>query len=363
MGKSWIGFGLLGVVVVASVVASQLDWSGLRRPDIERRDPIDVAIFYGGEKSRLLANPKVQDVLRNRHRITLQARKAGSIEMATTLSSVGMDCLWPSNQVAVAFARDSGKPVLGDENIFNSPIVFYAWTEVADALTTAGVVRRRADGFLAADIAELGALIASGARWREDLGLEIYGPVKVFSTHPAQSNSGNIWSALLATVFNDGATPTVDDAGEVTPKVAAYFRAMGHMEHSSGDIFENFLNQGVGSRPIIVGYENQLVEYLVENAAAADLIQRRIRVIYPEPTIFASHPMISLTPACDRLVQALEDPDVRAIAWAEHGFRTGLLGVEDDPAALTVARLPASVDLVAPMPGAEVMRRIIDAIR
>ena len=119
----------------------------------------------------------------------------------------------------------------------------------------------------------------------------------------------------------------------------------------------------MGARPIIVGYENQMIEFLIQNAQYADLIRDKIRVIYPEPTIFASHPLISLTDDCKRLVEALQDPDVQEIAWAQHGFRTGLLGVENDPAKITVAKLPERVDLVIPMPSAPVVSAVINAVK
>ncbi|MEO1457472.1 MAG: hypothetical protein AAFV49_07870 [Pseudomonadota bacterium] len=118
----------------------------------------------------------------------------------------------------------------------------------------------------------------------------------------------------------------------------------------------------MGSRPIIVGYENQLVEFLKENADYAEMISERIRVLYPEPTIFASHPLISLSNSCARLVEALSDTEVQTIAWRDHGFRTGLIGVENDPRVIEVATLPATLDLVAPMPSASVMTAIIDAL-
>ena len=218
------------------------------------------------------------------------------------------------------------------------------------------------NGQLLADVTRIGALIDEGARWQEDLGLTIYGPFKVFSTHPAKSNSGNIWSGLLATVFNGGQTPIKDDLPTLLPRIKAYFDAMGHMEASSGDIFENFLKQGMGARPVIVGYENQMVEFLQANAQYADMIKSKIRVIYPEPTIFASHPLISLTSDCNRLAEALVDPDLQAIAWAEHGFRTGLIGVENDPADIKAATLPETIALVVPMPSAAVMDAIIGAL-
>ena len=363
MKKSILGLVILGVVAAGAIGASLIDWGALQRDLPQNRDPVALSIFYGGEKKALLSNPEVADIIAKRYRIDLDAIKAGSVEMATTLDTTGKACIWPSNMVAVELARQSGKPVKGDETIFNSPIVFYAWAEVADALIAKGVASKRNDGFLVADVSKIGDLIRDGARWKEDLALNIYGPFKIFSTHPAKSNSGNIWSALLATTLNGGATPTQGVLPELLPKMKTYFAAMGHMEASSGDIFENFLKQGMGARPIIVGYENQMIEFLVENAQYADLISDKIRVIYPEPTIFASHPLISLKSECGRLVEALQDPEIQQIAWTKHGFRTGLIGVENDPAAIGVASLPESVDLVVPMPAAAVMSQVIETVK
>ncbi|MBM7069725.1 hypothetical protein [Actibacterium sp. 188UL27-1] len=361
MQKSVLGIVILGAVAGVTAAVSLLDLGGLTR-SVDRRDPITVSIYYGGEKSALLRNEKVQEILERRYKITLDATKAGSVEMATSLPVAGRDCLWPSNMVAVELARENGRTILGSETIFNSPIVFYAWADVADAMISKGVVTKRNDDFLTADVAKIGELIATEARWKEDLGLNIYGPFKVFSTHPAKSNSGNIWSGLLATVLNKGRTPTEDDLDMLVPQVNAYFAAMGHMEASSGDIFQNFLKQGMGARPIIVGYENQMVEFLAQNARFAEDISTRVRVIYPEPTIFASHPLISLTSKCKRLSEALIDLDLQAAAWADHGFRTGLIGVENDPNDIAETSLPETVNLVVPMPSANVMEAIIEAV-
>ena len=45
--------------------------------------------------------------------------------------------------------------MIGETTIFNSPIVFYAWAEVADALTAKGMVTNRNDGLLTTDPAAL----------------------------------------------------------------------------------------------------------------------------------------------------------------------------------------------------------------
>lgn len=359
MNRNLIGLGLLALVALLAVAITQFG-GRLMRPD-DTRQPVSLSILYGGEKTALLGDADVRRILADRYRITLDAVKAGSIEMAVSRDVTGRDCLWPSNMVAVELARQSGRNVLGDQTILNSPIVFFAWAPVAEALAARGLVREQ-DGFLTADIQAIAAEIERGARWKEDFGLNVYGPFRIASTDPSKSNSGNIWAGLLATAMNDGAPPTPAQVESLLPRVAGYFAAAGYMETSSGDLFDTFLKQGMGARPMIVGYENQLVEFTQMNAANAQMIRDRIRVIYPQPTVFASHPLISLTPMCKRLVEALTDPEVQALAWEHHGFRTGLIGVANDPAKLTAAKLPETVDLIVPMPPAATMQRIIQAV-
>lgn len=357
MRRGFVGGLLLALVALVAVVVTQTNLLRL----FQRSDgltPITVSIFYGGEKAALLADPLVQKVL-DRYAVTLDATKAGSVEMATTLDTTGKDCLWPSNGLAVALAREAGKPVLSDDTIFNSPIVLYAWDEAAAALQRAGVISNQ-DGMRVADTTRLGALISGGKRWKEDLGLDLYGPFRVISTDPAKSNSGNIWAALLATALNGGTVPDLAAATRLAPQIGAYFTSLGFMESSSGDLFSAFLKQGMGSRPVIVGYENQLVEFALANPSEAGLIRDKIKVIYPSPTIFASHPLIALTPTCKRLLTALTDPDLQAIAWRGHGFRTGLAGIENKASDLASITMPETLRQVVPMPGPAAMRALIE---
>ena len=360
--RKLIGIGILVVVAAVAVIATQVDWEGLQRDVPTRLSPVTLSIYYGGEKSRFLKNPEIEKILSDRYKITLQATKRGSIEMSTTDDTTGQHCIWPSNQVAVALAKRSGKTVLRDENIFNSPIVFYAWRPVTEALATAGIVEQRSGGHYVVKSRELVDMVIAGKRWKDDLGLNIYGPIRIFSTDPRKSNSGNMWSGLLANLMNGGEVATDASIGAVLPRVTSYFQSMGHMEHSSGDIFENFLKQGMGSRPIIVGYENQLPEFILEHPDYKTLIQNKITILYPEPTVFSSHPLISLKAPCKRLEEALKDKEVQDIAWRMHGFRTGLLGVTNDPSVLGATGIPESVDLVIPMPDASVMSRIIQSL-
>ena len=51
--------------------------------------------------------------------------------------------------------------------------------------------------------------------------------------------------------------------------------------------------------------------------------------MYPVPTVYSSHPIISLSEKADRLIPALTDPDLQELA----GATTGSAGRSDGSAA------------------------------
>ena len=49
-----------------------------------------------------------------------------------------------------------------------------------------------------------------------------------------------------------------------------------------------------GAYPIIVAYENQLLEFAAEHREMIVPVRQKLRVLYPRPTVWASHPLIAL---------------------------------------------------------------------
>lgn len=98
--------------------------------------------FVGGEKKGFLANPKTISALRSLG-FTLTARQVGSVEMVRekALLQQNPQFLWPSSSVMVQIARDNGVAVRKQEVVLNSPLVIYAWENVADALVKSGLVK------------------------------------------------------------------------------------------------------------------------------------------------------------------------------------------------------------------------------
>ena len=88
-----------------------------------------------------------------------------------------------------------------------------------------------------------------------------------------------------------------------------------------------------------------------------------MRILYPVPTVWSSHPFISLSAKGTKLMEALKDPEIQRVAWEQHGFRTGLAGIQNDPHRLLVQGIPESVTKVIPMPTPQVMDTILASIQ
>ncbi len=355
--------GPLIFLVVAAVFAYQYFIGGI--DSVKKAKPpkiVEVTAYVGGEKMAFLENPEAGRILQGRYGVRLNPVKAGSIEMVTGLPTAGKDALWPSNQIATEMYKSRGGSPLAEETIFNSPIVLYAYDIVTEALMEHAIVVKRSDSYYIVDFPKLIRFIMEGKTWKE-IGLpQLFGKMGIHSTDPTRSNSGNMFAGLLANMLNGAVVVTPETLDQVLPELVNYFRLQGHMEHSSGDIFKNFITTGVGARPIIVGYENQLVEFTLENEKYRDYLRQKIRTLYPEPTVWSSHPVIALTPGGKRLIEALKDEELQNLAWERHGFRSGLMGVENDPAVLDVLGIPKEITSVMPLPDAATMTRIISAL-
>ncbi|HTY01637.1 MAG TPA: hypothetical protein VMG09_16550 [Bacteroidota bacterium] len=352
MRNRLIGIGILLVIVGATI---------LFRTTEPSPPATTLHGYVGGEKTGFLDDDNVRSLLRKRFGLSLDYAKAGSIEMVTGKTE-GMDFLWPSSQVALELYKQAqGNSLVKGEVIFYSPIVLYSWDIVADALVRQGICRVRDSVYYITDFPALIRMVMSGTPWKS-IGLDdLYGKMTIISTDPNKSNSGNMFAGLLADMLC-GDVATTASIDTVLPNLAKLFRNLGFLEHSSSDLFLQYLSMGVGAKPIIVGYESQIVEFSVQNAERWPSIRHKIRILYPEPTVWSAHPLIELKPGADQLVKGLKDEDVQKLAWERHGFRTGLMGLQNDPKLLQVVGIPERITKVLPMPSPDVMQKIMTAI-
>ena len=344
--------GLLILLAVILAVALYLLFGG-GAPTTELRG------YVGGEKIGMLEDEAVQEVLRKDYRITLDYAKAGSLDMVTA-DHTGRDFLFPSSQTALEYyEQECGAPVKS-EIVFNTPLVLYTHRTVLDALTAAGMVSQQ-DGCYYMDMQKLTRALLDGTSWA-DLGLpQLYGSFAVNTTDPAKSNSGNMFAGLLANILAGGVADA-GSVGAVLPDLQKIFANLGYMETSSSDLFDQFLKTGMGAKPLVAGYENQLLEFAVENPDDWAQVKDDIVMVYPTPTVWSAHVFIAMDDAATTGIDALMDPQVQRLAWENHGFRTGVSGTETDAAHFGVPFLARQITQVVNVPEYDAMRQIIDAL-
>jgi hypothetical protein len=359
---------LVGIIVLVLIVGAALVWQFGFRKNASLGTMLTgktetVKGLIGSEKTGFLENEQVRTILKNRFGIVVDYAKAGSIEMVRGPVAEGTDFLWPSSQVALELyrmTRDNAS--VKSEIIFNSPIVLYSWDIVGDALAKQGIAAKQGEAWFVSDFAKLLALDMSGKKWT-DIGLtELYGKVSIISTDPTKSNSGMMFAGLMANIL-EGDVVDAKTIEARLPAIRAFYAKLGYMESTTGVLFDQYLRTGVGSYPLIVGYENQIVEFARQNAELWPKVKDKLRILYPVPTVWSSHPFISLSAKGTKLMEALKDPEIQKIAWAQHGFRTGLAGSQNDPKLLQVQGIPENVTKVIPMPTPEVMDMILASIQ
>jgi ABC-type Fe3+ transport system substrate-binding protein len=324
-------------------------------------DPITLKGYVGSEKAAFLKDPQVIQILQQKFGLTLDFDQRGSLDMVKDAHAAEKDFLWPSSQVALELYKEKGLPLARADIIFNSPVVLYSWASVTEALIRAGVVRKEKETYYVVDFPKFVKMILAGKEWK-DLGMaQLHGRVVIYSTDPTQSNSGTMFAGLLADVLNNGEVVSEARLPNILPRVQKFFEAQGYMETRSDDIFQQFLNQGMGAKPIIIGYESQLLDYSLPNAAALAGRKETVRILYPKPTVWSSHPLMALNDRAKRLSDALLDPELQRIAWTKHGFRSAA-GVQNDPKTFQITGVPETIENVVPMPSPRVTERILQAL-
>ena len=147
-----------------------------------------------------------------------------------------------------------------------------------------GLVEQQGGPYYVSDLAGLIKLVEERVAW-VDIGLpQLYGSVKILTTDPTRSNSGNSFAGLLANLFNQGDVVMATDMVRLTtllPRLGTFFARLGFLEHSSGVLSDKFITQGVGAYPLIVGYENQLVEYSISHPEVLELLRQKCAFCTP----------------------------------------------------------------------------------
>jgi hypothetical protein len=338
-----------------------------------------ISCIGGSEKTGLMADPKVQSILRKKYNLEVQFVPMGSYDQvlltSADLKKRAADCLWPSSASAQyvfeATHQTTDYKAYRARTVLQSPEVIYAGPDSTAALVKTGIVQERSSNrYYIVDLKRLLTdYVQKGASW-SSLGTSVLaGPVMISSTDPAKSNSGFTLYQLMLTMLSTNNVydaPTVVQAKLHLKQLRAIYDQQGLQARSSDAGFDEWLLQGGEAHaPLYAGYESQIIQKVNQykgNAAALKLLSQQVRILYPEPTVYSDHPIIALDGAASHFIDAMADHDIQAIAWKSYGFRSGtelgLNSVTDFP------QLPLAEQLkTTTPPSAAVTQLLLNCIR
>ena len=304
-------------------------------------------------------DPEVAKILREKYALGLHAEKRGSMEMVSG-DAMGQDFLWPSNVDALRLVKQK-HPSASVEPIFKSPIVIYSWDMVTDVLIKLGIVQQWGDSYYIMDTRKLLGLMDKEVTW-DKLGMEfLQNKLFVHCTDPGKTSTGQLFAVLLADTLTGNRVNDAQKLHAALPTVKRFFSKQKLAPASSRELFEAFLTNGMGDKQLAVGVEAQLIEYSVANPQVLASRHNTVRVLYPRPTAWSTHPVIALNSNARRLAAALKDPQLQELAWRKHGLRSAA-GLLNDPQAAAVSGIPATIDDVVQLPTPAVMQAIENEI-
>ncbi|WP_165777167.1 substrate-binding domain-containing protein [Bifidobacterium primatium] len=348
---------LLVVVLVLGGVTVLRNWKASTAPKPVKTE--SVTGYLGGEKITLFEDQEFKN-LAARNGLNIDYRKAGSLAMMDADSN-GMDYLFPSSKVAVEYGKAKKIDTSGADIVFNSPIVIYTHKQVADGLVKTGMMSKT-DGVYRMDMAKAVDALKTNKTWAQVGWSGGYGQFRIDSTDPVKSNSGNEYAALVATVLNGGQPATVQSVQRDQATLQSIFSKSGWMETSSEDSFNQFLTLGVGSKPMMIGYESQVLDVAANQPDAWNQVKDDIVIVYPTPTVWSTHMLIPLDDKGRKLLTLLKSDDMQKLAWQRHGFRsanfTGTDGIKRFKVPGTVDQITA----VSELPSNDAMQAIITTL-
>ena len=315
------------------------------------------------EKESFLKDERVKKIFQdNNLEVNFERWTSDKIVTAQTVKDFGAsgDFVFPSGVQASDKIKQTIKGAQA-YNMFYSPMVIATWTPIVNILEANNLIKTGAQ-YKSLDMEKFFPLMSNKIKWKELKQSESY-PVNknvlIYTSDSRFSNSSKMFIALAGYVYNKSDVVTTDaQADAVIPKIKQLMDSQGSRESSSINLFMDYTSVGIGKAPLIFVYESQIAEYAIKNKG----LNAEMAFIYPSPTLFTKHVLITFNEKSQRLVDLLSNNEELKKIAADYGFRfTGNNSLIEKAKSVGV-NIPVSlVDVVDP-PSFDVLEKIIQAV-
>ncbi len=291
----------------------------------------EIGIAYGTEKERWLKWAAAEFAKTGEGRqVKVNLIPMGSLEGAQAV--LGGDTRIHVWSPASALYKDTflaewgvkqggGKPILREENLALTPMVFVMWAERHEAF-----VRKYGE----VSFKTLAQALAEPSGWQGIAGKPEWGLFKLGHTHPNESNSGLMTLVLMAYDYY-GKTRDLTLKDILDPGFQAWAqsfeRGVSGLSNSTGNQMREMVLKGPSAYDALVVYESVAIDYL-KNAEGR---WGELRVVYPARNTWNENPFYVLDAswsspeqkdAAGRFLDFLMSEPVQKQALV-HGFRPG----------------------------------------
>ena len=347
--------GIACLFAAMSIIAGAMYW----RHTAPEREALKVHLIATREAVAFCRNQEIVAVLRTRYNLvaTCDEDSTGKIIARKGKDLEGLDGLWPASEIAARSFIGTRQFL---ESVLPSPMVAYTKSSNVMALIRAGIVRTEANDSLTLLVAPFIKAMEEGKTWRS-IGIEGPGAIKPRATDVKLTASGQGLMNLFAAVYNNGDPVSEETLGRIGAKVRPHIQRMGGLPLTSAELLRQCAMTGCFE--LNIGFENSYVRLARESPENENAMNRELRVMYLEPAVWGFHTMIGLTDKARKYVDIItKDQEIQAIAWRDHGFRTGTRGLTVDSSAVPVKGLRPNIGASVGMPTPQVNAGLVSLV-
>ena len=341
--KGWIVvFAILFVLAILAGVVFNVTTIGSKK--------LEIAV--SSSATDVLSNNKVRDILKDKYKVSVKETYYSDDELIkkellTNNKKIYNGIIFgdkkyldyyktPANISLGEKERDTVKT---SYSFLTTPLVIYTWDSILNVLVEKGIVSEVSGTYYITNMNDFLELISGNNKW-SDIGLNIEGNINVETESLKPYNSAAAFYELLLLSISNGDL-SENNLNQVLSDFNEIYSKKNFLSSSDSDLFDLFLRLGINSKPMIAGYESEIIKFSNEYPEVYATLKDKVKILYPASTIMSSYPIATLDDD-GALVKSFDDKEIQEIILKEYGLRVDNGTVNYDVSTLNVS-IPATI--------------------
>ena len=341
--KGWIMvFAILFVLAILAGVVFNVTTIGSKK--------LEIAV--SSSATDVLSNNKVRDILKDKYKVSVKEtyysdNELIKKELLTNNKKIYNGIIFgdkkyldyyktPANISLGEKERDTVKT---SYSFLTTPLVIYTWDSILNVLVEKGIVSEVSGTYYITNMNDFLELISGNNKW-SDIGLNIEGNINVETESLKPYNSAAAFYELLLLSISNGDL-SENNLNQVLSNFNEIYSKKNFLSSSDSDLFDLFLRLGINSKPMIAGYESEIIKFSNEYPDVYATLKDKVKILYPASTIMSSYPIATLDDD-GALVKSFDDKEIQEIILKEYGLRVDNGTVNYDVSTLNVS-IPATI--------------------